>query len=158
MRDKTFIAEHRGGLLKKEQHIQLIEWACKCSEHVLHLFGETSDERLKKAILIAKEWANGNATVGDAMKASVGAHTAARESANPTSTAVARSVGHAVASAHMADHSLGAALYALKAVKLAGKSIDEERDWQTKQILQLPSEIVELVFTTMMKKVKGLKI
>src|SRR5665647_899204 len=101
MRDKIFIAEHRGGLLKKEQQMQLIKWACKCSEHVLHLFGEPFDERLNKALLVAKEWANGNASVGDAMKASVGAHAVARESANSTSTAVARSVGQAVATAHM---------------------------------------------------------
>ena len=32
--------------------------------------------------------------------------------------AVARAIGHTVATAHMADHSLGAALYALKAVKI----------------------------------------
>jgi hypothetical protein len=43
-----------------------------------------------------------------------------------TAIAVARSVGHAVATAHIADHSLGAAWYALKAVKSAGKSIGEE--------------------------------
>jgi len=155
MRDKTFIAEHRGGFLKKEQHIQLIKWACKCSEHVLHLFGETLDERLKKALVIAKKWANGNASVGDAMKASVGAHVAARESANPTSTAVARSVGHAVATAHMADHSLGAALYALKAVKNADKPMDTERKWQNEQ---LPSEIKDLVQTGMIAKEKAFKV
>jgi hypothetical protein len=155
MRDKIFIAEHRGGLLKKEQHIQLIKWACKCSEHVLDLCGETLDERLNKALLIAKEWANGNATVGDAMKASVGAHAAARKSTNPTSTAVARSVGHAVATAHMADHSLGAALYALKAVKNADKSIDTERKWQNEQ---LPSEIKDIVLTAMIMKEKAFKI
>jgi hypothetical protein len=44
----------------------------------------------------------------------------------------------------MADHSLGAAWYALKAVKNAGKSIDAERNWQNEQ---LPSEIKELVLT-----------
>ena len=155
MRDKIFIAEHRGGLLKKEQHIQLIKWACKCSEHVLHLFGEPLDERLNKALLIAKEWANGNASVGDAMKASVGAHAVAREYANPTSTAVARSVGHAVATAHMADHSLGAALYALKAVKNADKSIDTERKWQNEH---LPSEIKDIILTAMIMKEKAFKI
>jgi len=155
MRDKRFIAEHRGGLLKKEQHIQLIKWACNCSEHVLHLFGEILDERLKKALVIAKEWADGNATVGNAMKASVGAHAVARESANPTSTAVARSVGQAVATAHMADHSLGAALYALKAVKNADNSIDTERKWQN---AQLPSEIKDLVQTAMIMKEKAFKI
>ena len=135
--------------------MQLIKWACKCSEHVLHLFGETIDERLNIALMIAKEWANGNATVGEAMKASVGAHAAARESANSTFTAVARSVGHAVATAHMADHSLGAALYALKAVKNADKSIDIERKWQNEQ---LPSEIKGIVQTAMSMKEKAFKI
>ena len=149
MRDKRFIVEHRGGLLKKEQHRQLIKWACDCTEHVLPLFGETLDERLKNALMIAKEWVNGNATTSDAMKASISAHAVARESSYPTSIAVARSAGQAVATAHMADHSLGAATYALKAVKNAGKSIDAERKWQNGQ---LPSEIMELVLTTRSKK------
>jgi Imm-5 like putative immunity protein len=144
MRDKRFIAEHRGGSLKKEQHYQLIKWACGCTEHVLHLFGEKIDERLKNALNVAKEWEQGNASVGDARKASLGAIAVANEFSNLTAIAVARSVGHAVATAHMADHSIGAAWYALKAVKNAGKSIDAERKWQDEQ---LPSEIKELVLT-----------
>ena len=144
MRDKRFIAEHRGGPLKKEQHYQLIQWSCDCAEHVLYLFGENIDERLKNAIHIAKEWKQGNASVGDAQKAAVGAHAVARDASNPTAIAVARSVGQAVATAHMADHSFGAAWYALKAVKNAGQSIDAERKWQDEQ---LPSEIKELVLT-----------
>jgi hypothetical protein len=144
MRDKRFIAEHRGGPLKKQQHYQLIQWACDCAEHVLPLFGENIDKRLKKALHVAKEWKQGNASVGNARKAAVGAHAVARESSNLTAIAVARSVGHAVATAHMADHSLGAAWYALKAVKNASKSIDAERKWQDEQ---LPSEVKELVLT-----------
>ena len=132
MRDNRFIAEHRGGPLTKEQHYQLITWACGCAEHVLHLFGETIDTRLTQALNVAIQWKLGNASVGDARKASVGA------------IAVARSVGHAVATAHMADHSLGAALYALKATKNAGRSIYEERTWQDEQ-LQL--EIRRLILT-----------
>ncbi|HMF31968.1 MAG TPA: hypothetical protein VKK79_11160 [Candidatus Lokiarchaeia archaeon] len=144
MRDARFIAEHRGGHLKKEQHYQLIKWAFDCAEHVLHLFGENIDERLINALTVAKAWTQGNASVGDARKASVGAHAVARESSTPIAIAVARSVGHAVATAHMADHSLGAALYALKAVKNAGKPIDAERKWQDEQ---LPPEIKELVLS-----------
>ena len=155
MRDKRFIAEHRGGSLKKEQHIQLMKWACECAENVLPLLGEEPDERLKSALLIAKEWVTEKATVGDARKASLGAIAVANESSNPIEIAVARAVGHAVATAHMADHSLGAALYALKALKNAGKSIDAERIWQKEQ---LPSEIMELVLTAMIGKEKGLKI
>jgi hypothetical protein len=144
MRDKRFIAKHRGGPLKKEQHYQLITWACACAEHVLPLSGDTTDERLKHALRVAEDWRWGNASVGDARKASAAAHAMARESSDPAAIAVARSVGHAVATAHMADHSLGSAWYALKAVKHAGISVDAERRWQDEH---LPPEIMDLVLS-----------
>jgi len=145
MRDKRFVALHRGGPLTKDHHHQLIRWAKECSEHVLSFIDGNIDQRLIHALYVAKEWEKEKATVGDARNASVGAHTVARESSNPIIIAVARSIGHAVATAHMADHVLGAALYALKAVKSAGKSIEAERKWQKEQ---LPSEIKELVLST----------
>ena len=144
MRDKRFIAEHRGGPLKKEEHYLLIGWACSCAEHVLPLFGETIDNRLKNALLIARDWAQGNASTGDAMKGSLSAHAVARASSDVTAIAVARSVGQAAATAHMADHSLGAAWYAMKAVNHAGMSADAERQWQDEQ---LPPEIKDLILT-----------
>jgi len=144
MRDKRFIAEHRGGPLKKEEHYLLIGWACSCAEHVLPLFGETIDNRLKNALLIARDWAQGNASTGDAMKGSLSAHAVARASSDLTAIAVARSVGQAAATAHMADHSLGAAWYAMKAVNHAGMSADAERQWQDEQ---LPPEIKDLILT-----------
>lgn len=144
MRDKRFIAEHRGGPLKKEQHRQLMKWACACAENVLPLIGDELDERLRNVLLVAKEWEKGNASVDDARKASLVAIAVAKEATNPIAIVVARSVGHAVATAHMSDHSLGAAWYALKAVKSAGKSIDAERKWQDEQ---LSLEIKELVLS-----------
>lgn len=144
MRDRRFIAEHRGGPLKKEQHYQLIQWASDCAGNVLHLYGEIIDERLTNALHVANEWKCGNATVGDARKASLGAIAVANESRDPAAIAVARAVGHAVATAHMADHSLGAAWYALKAAKNAGTSVDAERQWQDEQ---LPPGIRDLVLT-----------
>ena len=149
LRDRRFVAEHRGGPLKKEQHHQLIQWAAGCAEHVLPLIGEIPDERLKNALRVAEGWRAGTASTGDAMKASAAAHAVARESADPTSTAVARSAGQAVAAAHMADHSLGAAWYALKAVKIVGKSPEEERRWQD---AQLPPEIRDLVLAARISK------
>jgi hypothetical protein len=92
------------------------------------------------------------------MRASLGAHAVARESENPVLSAVARAVGHTVATAHMADHSIGAPLYALKALTLAGKSLVDERAWQTKQINQLPPGIAELVLDTINQKKKGFKL
>ena len=154
MRDNRFIAVHRGGPLKKQQHYQLMNWACDCAEHVLPLLGEQIDERLINALLIAREWTKGNASVGDARNASLQAIAMANESSNSVTIAVARVVGHAVATAHMSDHSLGAAVYALKAVKYAGKSIDAEEKWQNEQ---LPSEIIEFVLSTRSKKEQALK-
>ena len=144
MRDRRFVAVHRGGPLTKEQHHQLIQWACDCSEHVLNLFGGRIDPRLVDALSVAIAWKQGKASVGDARKASLGAIAVANESRDKTATAVARAVGHAVATAHMADHSLGPALYGLKAIKSAGGSIDEERKWQN---AQLPPEVRDLVLT-----------
>jgi hypothetical protein len=157
MRDKRFVAVHRGGQLTKENHRRLIRWARACSEHVLPLVGENVDPRLVYALKVAKEWEKEEVKPGVAMKASVEAHAVARESFDPITTAIARSVGHAVATAHMADHSLGAALYALKAVSQAGKSVEAERKWQNKQLQQLPSDMIELVQVTMVEKEKGLK-
>jgi len=144
MREKRFIAEHRGGLLTKKQHNQLLQWACHCAQHVLPLYGDQIDDRLRTALRVAEAWRQGNASVGDARKAAVAAHAVARASSNPTAIAVARSVGHAVATVHMADHCLGAAWYALKAAHHAGKSVLSERTWQHGQ---LPSDIKELVLS-----------
>jgi hypothetical protein len=58
----------------------------------------------------------------------------------------------------MADHAPGGALYALKAVKLAGKSIEQERKWQTGQLQKLPSVLVELVMPILKQKAKSLKV
>jgi len=149
MRDKRFIAEHRGGSLTKKQHKQLILWACKCVENVLPLISNKVDERLTNSIKIAKEWTRDNASVGDARNASFDSIAVANELTNPIEVAIARSVGHAVATAHMADHSLRAAEYALKAIKLADKSIDIERDFQDKH---LSLDVTELVLTARNKQ------
>ena len=143
MRDIRFIAAHRGGPLSKEHQRQLITWATDCAEHVLPFAGDSStDERLLEAIKIARAWARGEVPVGAAQKASLGAHATARAAPTPAATAVARAVGQAVATAHMADHSLGCALYALKAVKAAGESTDLAYRWQ---LGRLPLELKDLV-------------
>ena len=144
MRDVRFVAEHRGGPLKKELHRQLMEWAIDCAEHVLPLIGEDVDGRLTHALAVAKKWAEGKVPTGAAMKASLGAHAAARDTADPVIVAVSRAIGQAVATAHMADHSLGAAWYALKAVKAHGGSVEAEREWQDGQ---LPGDVRELVLS-----------
>lgn len=144
MRDKRFITIHRGGQLTKEQHIQLMNWSCACVEHIMHYFDENADERILNAIKTGKKWSVGSASVGDARKASVKCLELARELSDPVSIAVTRASGHAVATAHMADHSLGGSLYALRAVSLAGGSIESEKKWQDEQ---LTSDIRQLAIS-----------
>jgi hypothetical protein len=149
MRDQRFVATHRGGPLTKGDHQQLIRWARECSEHVLPLVVQPIDARLIDALLVAKAWECERATVGEARKAALQAIAVANESTNPVVIAVARSIGHTVATAHMADHSIGAAEYALKAVRLTGGSIEMERKWQDER---LTIEITDLIMTARLKK------
>lgn len=158
MRNRGFVAVHRGGPLIINNHRKLIRWAINCVEHVLPFIEVTVDKPLTNALSIAKDWERGQATTGDAIKASLRAHAVAKASVDPVVSAIARAAGQAVATAHMADHSVGAALYALKALKLAGKSLLQERAWQTEQINQLPSEIADLVLNTITQKEKGFKL
>jgi hypothetical protein len=144
MRDKRFVAIHRGGPLSLEHHRLLIHWAHSCASHIVPYFGPSVDARLTKALHAAQAWERGEISVGEARKASLEAIAVANENSNPVSVAVARSVGHVVATAHMADHSIRAADYALKAVKLSGQSVETERRWQDEQ---LPSDIRELVLS-----------
>lgn len=155
MRDRRFVAEHRGGPLTKDQHRQLIAWACECTNHALPLLAGHVDMRVAQALFVAEKWKRGAASAGEARKASTAAHASAREAEDAVSAAIARSAGHAAATAHMADHSLGAAMYALKAVRVAGGSVEEERMWQNER---LPEEIRELVLAGREKKEKHFKI
>src|SRR5262249_28484676 len=149
-RDRRFVAAHRGGPLDGATHRLLAAWAADCAEHVLPLFQACSpDDRPRRAVEMARAWARGEASVGDARKAAVGAHAAARAATSPSATAAARAAGHAVATAHMADHCLGPALYALKAVAAAGASTDAERAWQ---LQQLPAAVRELVVSALARR------
>jgi hypothetical protein len=152
-RDKRFIAEHRGGPLKKDHHRLLILWSCICVEHVFPLLAGKVNERILNALAVARSWANGNVTVGEARKAAADMLSLAREVTDPGVIAIVRAAGHAVATAHMADHSLGGALYALKAVKISGLSVIAERKWQNEQ---LSPEIEELILSSREKKEKAM--
>jgi len=156
MRDKRFVAVHRGGQLSKEDHRKLMKWARSCFERVLLYYGKELDEPLRNAVKVAEDWQNGKCSTGDAIKASRKVHAFAKTIECPVVYAVARAVGQGVATAHMADHCMGAALYALKAVKLAGKSFEEERSWQLEQLEDLPEDLATLIKTTIAVKAKGL--
>jgi hypothetical protein len=136
-------------MLRDDHHHLLALWAADCAEHVLRLFEEArpGDDRPRRAIAQARAWARGEITMTQAREAAYAAHAAAREVSGAAKEA-ARAAGHAAAVAHMADHELGAAAYAIMAVRLAAsdEATDEahraECAWQR---AQLPGAIRELV-------------
>lgn len=153
-----FIGEHRGGPLSLSDHRLLMSWARRCSEHVFGQLDIAADFRLILALKIAKQWEQGLAVTGDCMKASVACHAAAREAPDLVSQAFARSVGQGVATAHMADHAIGAALYGLKALNLSGKSVTIERLWQDQQLNALPAGLAKIVRSMMAVKAGSFKL
>ena len=135
---------------KKKPDIQdqkaLALWAADCAEHVLTYFEKEypKDDRPRKAIEAGRAWARGVIKMGEARKAALGAHAAARGVNQAAARAAARSSGHAAATAHVAGHAPHAADYAVKAAEAAG--VANEREWQYQRLpkhlrsIILPSE------------------
>ena len=150
------MAIHRNGDLSPDEHIKLMQWAISCFERVLTYYGEEIDEPINHAISVAEGLCRGTYTTGDAISASRSVHSLAREISDPVSQAVARSVAQGVATAHMADHCVGAALYAQRVLKLAKKSYEDEKMWQVERLNRLPGDLADLVRVTLSIKAKGL--
>lgn len=151
VRDPRFITVRRGGTLQDDEHRLIAVWAADFAQHVLHFFEQAQphDDRPRQAIALARAWARGEITMTQSRKAAFAAnpYAAAREVSGAAREA-AQAAGQAVAVAHVAAHELGAAAYAIRAVRAAAP--ESERDaagriecrWQR---AELPGAIRELV-------------
>lgn len=141
VRDPRLVSIRRGGLLTDNDHQLLALWAATCAEHVLGLYEESNpgDDRPRKAIEAARAWTRSEAKMmvaramgGHAMCAARPLHGAARFAAY--------AAGQAACVAHVPEHDLGAAAYAIKAAVAAAPEHHQreagqaERDWQRQQI------------------------
>lgn len=145
VRDSRLITVRRGGTLTDSDHHLLARWAADCAEHVLHLFEQTEpgDPRPRQAIEQVRAWTRGEIRMWDSRSAGGRAMAAARPlSGAPRFAAFA--AGQAAVVAHVAEHDLGAAAYAIKAVHAAeGEAAGrEECRWQR---AQLPNPIRALI-------------
>jgi hypothetical protein len=147
--DPRLVTIRRGGTLTDADHHLLAVWAAVCAEHVLHYFEQArpEDERPRRAIELARAWARGEIRMTPARTAAGHANGAARDLVGAAREA-AHAAGQAGAVAHVAAHELGAAAYAIRAVRAA--AAPGERDaagrrecqWQR---AQLPGQIRVLV-------------
>lgn len=139
----------RGGTLQDSDHHLLAVWAADCAQHVLHLFEEMqpNDNRPRRAIELVRAWTRGEITMSQCRAAGGHAMAAARELSGAARHA-AYAAGQAAVVAHVAAHELGAAAYAIKAVRAAAPMEERESagrrecQWQREQ---LPEAIRDLV-------------
>jgi hypothetical protein len=149
VRDTRFITIRRGGTLTDSDHHLLALWAALCAEHVLHLFERTQpdDPRPRQAIEHIRAWVRGEIAMTQSRTAGGHAMAAARDLHGAPRHA-AYAAGQAAVVAHVAAHELGAAAYAIKAVRAAAPKGEDEGIGQLEcrwQRSQLPEEIRELV-------------
>lgn len=148
-RDPRLVTVRRGGSLTDDDHRLLALWAATCAEHVLELFEaeRPEDPRPRAAIAHVRAWVRGEARM---MKTrAVGGHAmgAARDLRGAPRHA-AYAAGQAAVVAHVAEHDLGAAAYAIRAACAAvpperrESARRSERGWQR---ARLPDAVRDLV-------------
>lgn len=127
----------------KEDQRALAIWAADCAKRVLPFFEKAypEDNRPRKAIEVCRRWVRtGVFAMKDIRGASLAAHAAARTvKENDAACFAARAAGQAVATAHVTQHALGGAYYALKAVGAADVAnaeikIAKEFKWQSRHL------------------------
>jgi hypothetical protein len=148
-RDPRFITIRRGGTLTDSDHRLLALWAAACAEHVVHLFQlvQPSDPRPLQAIEQIQAWTRGEVTMSQSRAAGGHAMAAARAMSGAARHA-AFAAGQAAVVAHVAAHELGAAAYAIKAVRAAAPAGEADGAGQLEcrwQREQLPDAIRQLV-------------
>jgi len=149
IRDPRLVTVRRGGTLTDDDHRLLALWAATCAEHVLDLFesAQPDDPRPRDAIDHTRAWVRGEVAMMQSRAAGGHAMGAARDLRGAARHA-AYAAGQAACVAHVAEHDLGAAAYAIKAVRAAAPAGEDlaagrlECQWQREQ---LPDAVRELV-------------
>jgi hypothetical protein len=149
VRDPRFITVRRGGSLEDDVHRLLAVWAADCADHVLYLFEQArpGDDRPRRAIGLGRAWARGEIPWAEARDAAGHANAAARDLTGAGRFA-AYAAGQSAAVGHVAAHELGAAAYAVRAVRAAAPDAESDEAGRREcrwQRAQLPGEIRELV-------------
>ena len=121
VRDPRLVTIRRGGSLTDEDHHRLALWAAECAEHVLPLFEAVrpDDQRPREAIEAARSWVLGELPMMRTRAFGGHAMGAARDLTGAPRFA-AYAAGQAAVVAHVAEHDLGTAAYAIKAAVAAG--------------------------------------
>ncbi|NCC13357.1 MAG: hypothetical protein EOM32_08275 [Spirochaetia bacterium] len=157
MRDKRFVAEHRGGLLTLEDHRCLMKWALAMTEHLQAHLLHPVDPLLFNALTVGRLWSEGLVATGEAIKWSRAVHKYAQTVEDPASKIFCRAAGHAVATAHMADHCLGPVYYGRKLMNLLALDAEQELAWQTAKLREVCPNLYPFILQVMQEKLQSRK-
>ncbi len=157
MRDKRFVAEHRGGLLAIGDHRNLMKWALVMTEHLQTYLPQPIDSLLNDALIVGKLWSEGLVGTGEAIKQSRAVHKYAQTVEDPVCKAFCRAVGQAVATAHMADHCLGPVYYGRKLMNLLALDSEQEFAWQTEKLEEVCPNLYFFILQVMTTNLQSRK-
>src|SRR5918995_1410671 len=148
-RDPRLVTVRRGGSLTDADHHRLALWAAACAEHLLPVFeaARPDDRRPREAIAAARAWTRGELPMMQARALGGHAMGAARDLRGAPRFA-AYAAGQAAVVAHVAEHDLGAAAYAIKAAVAAAPGGEAEVARQAEcrwQRERLPDAVRDLV-------------
>jgi hypothetical protein len=123
-------------------------WAIDCAEHVLPYFEEKypNDKRPRKALETLKKWIDtGMFKMSVIRKASLDAHSAAKDAKEDYARYAAHAVGQAVATAHVPTHALGSSVYGIRAVAAYSGNVNDglirERSWQLQRLRDITQQL-----------------
>jgi hypothetical protein len=149
-------------LVTKTDKKILALWAIECAERVMHFFEEKypQDHRPRAALKTLEMWiATGDFQMSIVRKASLDSHAAARDVGEESpARSAAHAAGQAVATAHVATHAYGPAIYAQQAihrvssVEDADMAVTRERDWQYKRLCKLREQAYPICLPEQKKK------
>ena len=149
VRDPRLITIRRGGRLTDTDHRLIAAWAATCAEHVLPLFERAvpDDPRPRQAIDAARAWVRGELAMM-ATRALGGHAMGAARPLGGEARFAAYAAGQAACVAHVPEHDLGAASYAIKAAQAAAPPAEYEKTRRLEcawQRAQLPAQVRDLV-------------
>jgi hypothetical protein len=137
-------------LINKSTKLSIAQWALECAERVLPYYVSKfpADDRPQQALEALKNWMiSGNFNMQVIRSAALASHAAAREVGEDSAArSAARAAGQAVSTAHVKEHALAAANYALQAifrastVEDADGAVSKERAWQKTRLDELRSQ------------------
>lgn len=141
--DNDKIREKIDNIYEQQEQVVLAKWALEIAKHIIKITNLDADKypEISACFETNELWQKGQARMHDVRLIGFKIHKLAREQNDIIKENVFRTIGQAVASGHMKEHSIVASDYAIKVINLLYDNdiakINKERTWQLNKLLEL---------------------